>query len=342
MKMKNLFRTAVVAACLLLISGVSSGESSASSKRRTQEKRPNISGPENEAIQKINKAKDAAAKLDASAEYVRKFPQSPYRPEVAKFVAQHVNSITDVPQRIALNERFITIFNLPAEIDLVTEGLATDYLSADRVSDAFRIATPFLKNHPDQIDLKRILAITATNESIKGNNSLLKQGQEYGLDAIAQIEADRKPPDMAAPQWGEYKAKYLAALYREVGVLAMRGGDSAVAKTSLEKAVSLKSPDPIVYFFLSHLANDEYQKRAIQNKSIADAAQKAADLKQVEQLLDRVIELFAQTIAIAEGNAQFAEASKVMRGDLEKYYGFRHGSTQGVQALIDKYKKPSP
>ena len=53
------------------------------------------------------------------------------------------------------------------------------------------------------------------------------------------------------------------------------------------------------------------------------------------------MELYAQTVAVAEGSTQFAEAIKVVRSDLETYYKYLHNSTDGLQALIDKYKKPS-
>jgi hypothetical protein len=340
MNLNKIARMAALAASLVT-GAVVPGLSSVSSASRIQEKRPNVSAAENDALKRINEAKDAAAKLDAAGKFVQKFSQSPYRLEVAKHVADHINNVSDVPQRITLTEKFLTVFTLPVESELVTEGLAVAYINADRASDAFRLAAAWLSNHPDQIDLMRILAIAATNESIKGNNSFIKQGREYGLKAIAQIEADRKPPDVDPQTWLEYKTKYLVALHREVGVLAMRAGDAAAAKPNLEKAAVLKSPDPAVYLFLSQFAEDEYTQRALQNKAMVDAAEKAADAIRVKAVLDHAIEVFAQTIAVLEGNAQYAEAVKAIRSHLERYYEFRHGSTQGLQALIEKYKKPA-
>lgn len=330
-----------MAALVFLATGsVMSGVGAASAS--PQEKKPTISAAEADAIKKINGAKDAAAKLDAASQFVQKFPQSTLRLEVAKHVAGNINGVSDVPQRITLIEKYLTVFTLPAEADLLTEVLAGDYINAGRVSDAFRLAAAWLPTHPDQVDLMRILAIAATNESIKGNSAFITQGREYGLKAIAQIEADRKPADMDAPAWTEYKTKYLVALYRELGVLATRAGDHAAAKSSLEKAVALKSTDPVVYFFLSTIVNEEYERRAVKNKAMTNGAEKSADAASVEKLLDQVIELFAQTLAMSEGNAQYTEAGKAMRSDLEKYYAYRHGSNEGMQALIDKYKKPSP
>ena len=337
----NMKKVALIALAALVTGAVVSGVGSVNAGP-IQEKKPNVSAAEGDAIKKINGAKDATAKLNAAAQFVQKYPQSTLRLEVAKHVAGHISDVADVPQRITLAEKFLTVFNIPAESDLVTEVLVADYLNAGRASDAFRLAGAWLPNHPDQIDLMRILAIGATNESINGNDSFIKQGREYGLKAIAQIEADRKPPDMEAQAWTDFKTKYLVALHREVGVLAMRARDQAAAKPSLEKAVALKSPDPIVYFFLSQMVNDEYEQRVIKNRAMASGAEKSADSASVEKLLDQVMELFAQTIAMAEGNAQYAEATKAMRSDLEKFYSYRHGSNQGMQALIDKYKKPSP
>jgi hypothetical protein len=295
---------------------------------------------ENSAIKKINDAKDPAAKLEAGAEFVKQYPKSEKRFEVAQYIAGHIGTVTDFAQRIKLAERFVTIFNAPAETELVNEGLIDAYIMIPRASDAFRLAETWLQKNPDDIELMRRLAVLAGNEAIKGSNDFVKQGQDYGKKAIAQIEADRKPASMDVNKWTEYKTRNLPALYRDVGILAMRADDKATQKSSLEKAVALKSTDPVVYILLSQMANDEYQEQVKKYQSAAPA-DKEAEHQRSLTLLDRVIESYAQAIAMAEGNPQFANAAGALRGDLEGYYKFRHnGSAEGMQGLIDRYKRP--
>jgi hypothetical protein len=333
MRSKLFTRTSVLVMSLIVTCGAAIAGSGAP--------QANASGPENAAVKKINDATDATAKLTAAADFIGKFPKSTKRLEVANVVAGSIDDVADAAQRVTLAEKALTIFTLPDESDVLTRSLLDAYLSAGRADDAFRVAAAWLPKHPDEADPMRRLAVTATNESIKGNNAFLNQGRDYGLKAIAQIEADKPIPGIDTAAWTEYKAKYLPALYREVGVLALRAGDKAAAKASVEKAVALKSSDPLVYFILSDIASEEYNQRARQNQAMPAGAERSADVTRVLKLLDNLIELYAQTIAIAEGNAQFAEAAKVIRSDLESYYKYRHNSTDGLQALIDKYKKPS-
>ena len=300
------------------------------------------SGAENAAIKKLNEATDPALKLDAAAEFVKKFPKSAKRLEIANHVAGKIDDLPDAAQRVTLAEKSLTIFTLPDESDVLTRSLLDAYLTAERAADAFRVAAAWLAKHPDEADLMRRLAITANNESIKGNNAFIVQGRDYAMKAIAQHEANRPIPGLDAAAWTDYKTKYLPGLYRESALLALRAGDRATAKTSAEKAVALKSSDPIVYIVLSDIANEEYNQRVRQNQAMAAGAEKSADVKEVLKLLNNLVELYAQTVAMAEGNAQFAEAVKVVRSDLETYYKYLHKSTDGMQALIDKYKKPAP
>jgi hypothetical protein len=65
-------------------------------------------------------------------------------------------------------------------------------------------------------------------------------------------------------------------------------------------------------------------------------------LKQVEATLDKVVEAYAQTVAMTEGDTQYQTPHDQIKKDLETYYKYRHGgSTSGLQQLMDKYKKPA-
>jgi len=185
------------------------------------------------------------------------------------------------------------------------------------------------------------LTILASGEAIKNNNAFLQQGRDYGAKAIALLEADKMPAGWDAARWPEYRKSALVSLYRETGVLAYKAGDKEAAFPLLEKAAALNSPDPAVYFLLSELNNDAYEMRAKEYK-VATAAEKPAAMQRVEAALDKVIESYARAIALTDGNEKYQPANAAFRKDLESYYKFRHqNSTDGMQQLIDKYKKPA-
>jgi hypothetical protein len=335
MKLRDFLQTWVLITALVMSC------SAATSAGRTPQQQPGASAPEVAAIKKINEATNAAAKLDAAAEFIKKFPKSTKRLEVVNHVAGSIDNVADATQRVTLTEKALTIFTLPDESDELTRSLLDAYLSAGRAADAFRVAAAWLPKHPDEADAMRRLAITATNESIKGNNTFINQGRDYAMKAIAQLEANRPIPGIDAAAWTEYKTKFLPALYREAAILALRAGDKAAAKPSAEKAAALKSSDPMVYVLLSDIANEEYNQQVRKNQAMPAGPEKSADVMRILKILDNLIELYAQTVAMVEGDAKFAEAAKAIRGDLEHYYKYRHNSTDGLQALIDKYKRPA-
>lgn len=312
----------------------------AQDKPKQEEQAPKLSDAEAKAATKINEAKDPAAKLQAASEFIKKYPKSAIRARVAENVAGNLANAPEGEQRIKLAESYLATFTGPGESDYVAPFLLDAYINAAREADAMRVGETLLKKNPEDVDTLRRLSIIAGNAAIKGNNAFVAQGQQYGLKAIELMEADKKPAHIDAAKWAEYKATYLPALYRETGVLAMRAGDKTTAKTRMERAIALKSSDPVVYLLLSDFANEEYNTAAQQYQAMPAGAEKSARLKKIEAQLDQVIELYAQTVAITEGKAQYAEASKQIRQDLEGYYKYRHGgSTNGLQELIDKHKK---
>ena len=302
---------------------------------------PKVSGGERDAAAKIDKAKGAEAKLQAAAAFVQKYPQSALRRQVAQVVAGEINASTDNQLKISLAETYLSIFNDPAEATLVNDALLNAYINAGHADEAFKMAGVRLSKNPDDIDLLRALAVVASNEIIKGNNAYAAQGQQYGAKAIELFEADKRPEGIDEAKWASYKTENLPALYRATGIIAYKMGDKATALSRMQKAAALRYGDPGVYLILSELTFDDYD-RLSKMYNVADAAQKPAALAKAQDALDRVIDAYAQTVAITEGNAQYQQAHDAIKEDLEKYYKFRHkNSTDGLQQLIDKYKKPT-
>ena len=336
MKFRILSACALACACVL---GVAAASASAQESKDKQAE-AKVSSGEHDAAAKIDKAKGAEAKLQAAAAFIQKYPKSSLRPKVAEAVSNEIANTQDQQLKISLAETYLSLFNEPGEGDRVNDILLTSYINAGRADEAFKVAPARLAKNPDDVDLLRGLAIVASNEVIKGNNAFAAQGQQYGAKAIELLEADKKPTGIDDAKWAAYKAEALPALYRATGIIAYKTNDADTALARLQKAAALKSADPAVYLILSDLTFNVYDLR---NKEyvVASAAEKPSALKRRDEAIDKLIEAYAQTIAITDGQAQYQQANAGLRDDLAKFYKSRHnGSTEGLQQLIDKYKKP--
>jgi len=337
------FSACAVAACLCGWAGEAGAAAGRRARAGAQEAKPaevKVSGGERTAAEKISKAVGPEAKLQAAAEFVKKFPQSPLRPQVVQAVAAEIAATQDAQLKTSLAETFLSIFTGPGEGDRMSLLLLDAYISGERPEDAFRAAGPWLQKNPDDLDLMRRLATTALNASIRGNNAFLAQGQQYGTKALELMAADKRPANVDEALWAEYKTKWTPPLHREVGIIAFRAGDREQARRHLELAAALKHEDPAVYLILAQMADEDYTLLAKEYQAMPAGAEKTAHLKKVEASLDKVIDLFAQVIAVTQGNAQYQVAHDSIRQSAETYYKYRHnGSTEGLQQLIDKYKR---
>ena len=313
----------------------------AAAQEKPKQGGPKVSSGERDAALKIEKATGTEARLQLAAAFVKKYPQSPLRPQVAEVIAREIAETTDQQAKGALAQTFLEIFNLPDEAALVTPSLLVSYISTGQTQDAMTLGSQWLAKHPDDIDAMLSLTIAATTAAINNNNAFVAQGRDYGAQAIALLEADKMPAGWDAAKWPGFRQRALVSLYRETGVLAHLSGNREAARPLLEKAATLHSTDPGVYLILAGYAGDEYDLRS-KAFNVAAAEQKPAALKTAEAALDNLIEAYARAVAATEGDARYTKANEGIRADLERNYKFRHkGSTEGMQALIDKYKKPA-
>jgi hypothetical protein len=332
----------ILAACALacaFVSGVATTVSAQDDKGKQAEVK--ISAGERDALTKLEKAKGAEAKLQAGADFVKKYPKSAMRAKVAQAVADEIAKTSDEQLKISLAETYLGFFNEPSEAALVNDALLNAYINAGKTDEAFKMGGARLAKNAEDIDLLRSLAVIASNETIKGNNSYATQGQQYGAKAIELLEADKRPAGVDDAKWASYKSEALPALYRATGIIAYKTNDRATAMARLSKAAEMKLNDPDTYLLLSELTYDEYETLTKQY-NVAPAAEKAATLAKAQAALDKVIETYAQAVAMTEGNAQYQQAHDGIKEEVTKFYKFRHNNSDaGLQQLLDKYKKPA-
>ncbi|MFY9570573.1 MAG: hypothetical protein WAV20_04110, partial [Blastocatellia bacterium] len=107
-----------------------------------------------------------------------------------------------------------------------------------------------------------------------------------------------------------------------------------------DKARSLNETDPFTYVLLGTMLNDDYQQLAQQHKALSAGPMKDTVLTQAHGKLDEVIDMYTHAIGLAEGNPAYQQLHDQLLQDLQAYYKYRHnGSLDGLQQLIDKYKK---
>lgn len=350
---KRLFRALALVACVWLAGAAASAFASyagpgqdnkpkqeqGKDKDKKQEG-PKLSQDEAKAANKINEAKDAPGKLAVGSEFVKKYPKSEVRRQVAEHVASHVAAVPDHAQRATLAEQYVAAFNAPGEADLVTEVLLDSYLKTNRAADAFRVAGPWLESHPDDVLSRASLAFAATQALLAGNDAFAQQGRQYGTQAIALLEADKRPANYTDAQWTEYKNSWLPLLNYTGAIIATKAGDAAGARKLLENAAALKSTEPQVYSMLGNYANDEYEAQARQYQATAAGPARDEALQKALATLDRVIEYYAQAVALSTDRPEYQAMRAQLLANLESYYKYRHkNSTEGLQQLIDKYKR---
>ena len=299
---------------------------------------PKASPEELKAAQLIDAAPDAASKARAATDFVKKFPKSSLRPGVAQKISDQIHEITDGEQKIALAQQFKTVFNDPAEEEMIMPVLLVGYSDAKKPDEAFAAGTTYLAQHPDAVGVLVELMTIATEQAKQKNGKFVAQGDQYGAHAIELIEANKKPASMGPETWKEYQA-LLPRLYQSLGILGMVRADRPATLARLTKATELDPKDPFSYLLLSGSINDEYQDSAKKYQAMKDGPEKTAELQRVQGILDKVIDAYAHFIALSEGNAQLAGIRQQEMQDLESYYKYRHnGKTDGLQELINKYK----
>ena len=310
----------------------------------SQDKKPNAAQPsegERQAAMKIASAADFQAALQAASEFVKKYPKSSLRPEITRRLVAKASSAPDSAQQITMLESVATTFKEPADTEIITPVLLETYLKADKVDDAFRVAATTLEKNPNDVVTLTEMAIVGFEQAKRNNTKFVQQSAQYAAKAVELIEGDKKPATLDDTQWGEYKTKWLAQLYQGQGVVSLMTRNPVEARAKLDKAAALNPTDPVTFMIMGSLVQDEYAALAQQVKGMLPGKAQDEALKKALDKMDQVIDLYARAVGLAEGNANFQKLHDELLADLKSYYSYRHNnSTDGLQQLIDKYKKP--
>ncbi|MEP7337355.1 MAG: hypothetical protein ABI977_06385 [Acidobacteriota bacterium] len=307
-------------------------------QEKKPEQKPQISKDEAAAIDKINKASGADAKLKASADYLKKFSKSPTRAKIADYVAIEIGQEKDNNQKLKLSQEFASVFNQPGEADLIKPILIEAYFAANKFDEGLSESSKYLEKNPEDVPVLVQIAWTGANQAQKqpANAKLSQAALQASAKAVELIEADKKPARMDDKAWADYRNSWLWRLYQARGVMLFTNKDMAGAKESMEKAVGIEPNEPSILLMLSNLASGDYQTLAEQYQK--EKKQELYD-KALERM-DEAIDWMARFVAATDGNAQYKDLNQQIMENLKQYYAFRfNGKTDGLPGLIDKYKK---
>jgi hypothetical protein len=318
----------------------SSGAYSRAGTDQQDKSKDQVSDAEFQAFKKVESGKDVPARLKAAADFLALHPKSSLLKQVAESVAAKIAEAQDLNQKIGYAENYLAVFKEPAQQDVIVPPLIDAYVKANRLDDAFKQAAGYLERNPNDVPTLTNVTLVGVDQARRNNTKFVPQIRQYGARAIELIEAGNKPELLTDAQWTEYKTKWLPLLYQQLGLLAMVTGDAVDAKAKLEKSISLNPSDPFSYYLMGGLTNDEYQKLASQYKSMLPGPDQDQTLKRALAEMDLTIDFFAHSVALSDGVPAYLGLHDALMPDLEKYYKYRHkDSTEGLQQLIDKYKK---
>lgn len=336
--LRKAFAFCVLAA---MVGGPSAIQAAAQDKDKGKDQKPQISEGEQKALTKIEAAPDAAAKAQAVAEFAKKYPKSTQRAKVITYALGEINKTPDSAQQITLLEGMLTVFKEPTDADIINPFLIDAYIKANRADDAFRVASASISKNPNDIAMMTQITLVGVEQAKNKNPKYVQQSMQYGAKAIELIEAGKRPEGMEETRWSEYQTKWLPQLYQSLGLLALVSNNKTEAKAKLDKAVSLNSSDPFTFVLLGTMVEADYEKFAEQHKAQSPGPLKDELLNQAHGKMDEIIDLYAHAVALSEGKPEYKNLHDQILEALQTYYKYRHkGSTDGLQQLMDKYKKP--
>ena len=294
---------------------------------------------EAEALSAITLATNPSTKLAAAEEFVARFPKSASRLKAAELVAAEILKVRNGSVAITLVERAQAIFTTDEEREVFKPVALEAYATGNRPDDAFKLAAELLAKNPDNLDVLVQMTRAGAAEVKKRQREHLDVSLQYALKAIAVIEAGTKPAKLADAAWAEYTAN-LGQVYQDTAILYLGKGDITEAKARLDKATALRPYDPSNFALLGRVIHADYLKQMEEYEKLPEGKPKDERLKQLDLMLDPIIEAYAHAAGLALGRSEYQALMQQVIPDLTNYYKYRHQqSLKGLQELINKYRR---
>lgn len=293
---------------------------------------------EAEALSAITLATNPSTKLAAAEEFVARFPNSASRLKAAELVAAEIMKVRNGTVAIRLVERAQSIFTTAEEREIFNPVALEAYATGNRPNDAFKLAAELLAKNPDDLETLVQMTRAGAEEVKKRNREHVDVSLQYALKTIALIEAGKKPSQLSAEEWAMHKEN-LGQFYQDAAILYLGKNEVAEAKVQLTKATTIRPHDPANFALLGRVLRADYLKQMEEYEKLPEGKPKQERLKQIDLLLDPIIETYARATGLALGRPEFQTLMQQVVPDLTNYYKYRNKqSTKGLQELINKYR----
>ena len=298
---------------------------------------------EAQAFSAIELATNPSTKLAAAEEFINRFPNSNSRIKAAELVAAEILKVQNGTVAIALVQRAHSIFTTDEEREILKPVALEAYATGNRSKDAFKLAAEILAKNPDDLYVLIQMTRAGAEEVRKRDREHVEAALQYGLKAIALIEArpkaSRAADDLSNSSSLDYTSE-LAPLYQQTAILYLGKGNTDEAKTRLSKATMLRPDDPSNYALLGRVMHADYVTQMEAYEGLPEGRQKEETLKKLDALLDSIIDAYARAAGLALGRQEYQHLMQQVVPDLTTYYKYRNNqSTKGLQQLIHKYRR---
>jgi len=293
---------------------------------------------EADALAAIKSATNPTTKLTAAEDFIAKFPNSTERLSVAEVIAGEILKVKNGMVALRLLERAQAIFTSEKEREILKPAALEAYVMGNRPDDAFALAAEMLAKKADDLQVLTRMTQVGTEETSRKNRKYADISLQYGLKAIALLEADTKPATVADDFWTNQRRK-LDRLYQQTAILYLAAGNVPEAKIRLTKASTLSPQDPSNFALLARVINADYLVQKEAYEAMKDAKSKQEAQKKLDDLLDSMIDAYARAVALATGRMEYQSLLQSVIPDLTVHYKTRHNqSIKGLQELINRYR----
>jgi tetratricopeptide (TPR) repeat protein len=186
---------------------------------------PPVNAEEDQAIKAFRDIppSDLPKKNKAAEDFVQKYPQSRYRPEIYTWLVSGYRNTEQLDKMEAVGEQELTLVPTDAQVLAIVGST-----------------------------LPR-----AMNASTPNADKRLQKAEEYCKRALDVVTTMPKPAALTDEQFANAKAQVTAMAYSGLGVVAFRRGKFADAIPNFEQATKVDpNPDPVDFFLLG-LANEK-------------------------------------------------------------------------------------
>ncbi len=216
-------------------------------------------------------------------------------------------------------------------------GAVDEYLKRGKLDLATELGDALLAKHPDNLTLQLALTYAAAKEARAEPAKYAAVAKRYGEKAVALIEGGVRPAAMADAEWADAKTKWLPQLHTQLGQVAQSVGATDEARMRFERATTLDPQDPYGWYLLGQTWFADYQKLDAAAKTLDGTAKSDAVAKAFGKL-DQVIDAYARAVATSERRDGMQSLAEPLLRDLTGLYEFRHGSRDGLDALVSRYR----